>query len=117
MAGLLHDIGKAYNGRRVRFADRCLNVMVGKAAPRYYPHLALVPSPPCFGVGLWIARNHGRLGAGIAHDLGYSPRVCWMIRHHDDVSITDPELALIVAADNTTPPRSKEQMKDLGGTT
>lgn len=117
MAGLLHDIGKAYNGRRMRFADRCLNVMASKLAPRYYVHLALAQSPPRFAIGLWIARNHGRLGAGIAHDLGYSPRVYWMILHHDDVSITDPGLALIVASDNTTPPRSKERMKDLGGTT
>jgi len=119
VAGLLHDIGKARGDHRVRFPDRCMNVLLGrlgKFAPRYHADRSLAQSPPRFAVGLWLARNHAPLGAGIAHDLGYSPRVCWMILHHNDVSTTDPELALLVAADNAPPPRSRQGMKDLGGT-
>ncbi len=101
VAGLLHDIGKAYGDHRVRFPDRCMNVMLGRLAPRNDVDMSLAQSPPRFAVGLWLARNHEPLGAGIAYDLGYSPRIRWLILHHDDVSTTDPGLVLIVAADNT----------------
>ncbi|MGI8405529.1 MAG: HD domain-containing protein [Thermomicrobiales bacterium] len=107
-AGLLHDIGKVYNGQRIGVASRCLKVLMSTVTPGVLASVTQRPMPPWWGAGLWIAGNHARVGAQMLEELGYSARVCWLVAHHEDTGVNDIGLAQLGAADNsqmTVPPR------------
>ena len=98
-AALLHDLGKVAPGARVRLPDRIAKVLLRRLAPGLLRHMARQPAPP-WRRGLALAVHHPALGAARAAELGCSPRVCWLITHHEDTgALGDPDLARLAAAD------------------
>lgn len=98
-AALLHDLGKAALGARVRMLDRTLNVLLAAAAPTVHRQLTRLPARR-WRLGLALAAHHPTLGAEWARELGCTERVCWLIAHHaDDPMPNDDELKLLAAAD------------------
>lgn len=98
-AALLHDLGKAALGGRVRLIDRTFNVLLAAIAPGVHRHLTVLPAPRC-RLGLALAARHPELGADWARDLGCNERVCWLIAHHADAPIPpDDGLQRLVDAD------------------
>ena len=98
-AGLLHDVGKACGGSRVRLVDRVGRVVLGKVAPGLLRRLARLPARGRRR-GLALAVHHPALGAERAAALGCSPRVCWLIAHHEDGdAMGDRALATLAEAD------------------
>ncbi len=102
VAGLLHDLGKADNGHHVRLFDRVANVLIGRASPRLLRWLAR-PNAPWWRAGLTLVVHHPEIGAERAARLGCSERVVWLIKHHEDSFIDDPELRLLADVDQATP--------------
>jgi hypothetical protein len=102
IAGALHDIGKADGSHRVRLIDRVAKVLLERTSPRL---LAKLAEPPPGGIrsGLVLAVHHPEIGAERARALGCSDRVVWLIKHHEDSRIDDPELQLLIAIDQATP--------------
>jgi hypothetical protein len=100
-AALLHDIGKAALGGRVRLLDRVILVVLQRASPRLLEWGSRLPAPR-WRLGIVLARHHPRLGAEWAAELGCSPRICWLIAHHaDDPPPDDPALRRLRAADRS----------------
>ncbi len=98
-ATLLHDLGKASKEGRVRLPDRIGRVLLAAVAPGLLRRWACVPAPR-WRHGLALAVHHPALGAERAATLGCSPRVRWLIAHHEDRSaMGDPDLALLAEAD------------------
>ena len=98
-ATLLHDLGKASREGRVRLPDRVARVILASVAPGLLRRLARVPAPG-WRRGLALAVHHPALGAERAAAVGCSPRVRWLIAHHEDRSaMSDPDLALLALAD------------------
>lgn len=99
-AALLHDVGKADAGGRVRLPDRVARVLLAWLAPRLLARLAALPAPgPRRGFALAV--HHPRLGAERAAQLGCSRRTCWLIAHHEDEPPPDdPDLLRLMAADH-----------------
>jgi len=101
VAGLLHHIGKADELGRVRTTDRILNVLLRRYRPGWLAELAVRSSVPRPLRGLRLAAHHAAMGATFAASCGYNERIVWLIRHHDARDRThDPQLALLVAADD-----------------
>ncbi len=102
-AGLLHDIGKAHPGIRIRLADRAGKVLLARLAPHFLGILSRRADPPLAGAGLWALARHAQAGADLALEEGYSERVQWLIAHHErrDI-IDDPELRLLIAVDDAS---------------
>ncbi|MGI8484632.1 MAG: HD domain-containing protein [Thermomicrobiales bacterium] len=100
-AGLLHDLGKVYNGQRIDLASRCLKVVMNTVAPELLTWISQHPAPPWWGTGLWIAGNHARIGAKFLKEPGYSTHVCWLVAHHEKANAQDIDLAQLTAADNS----------------
>lgn len=98
-AALLHDIGKVSSESRVRLVHRVLVVLLGRCAPSILRRLS-DSSGPSWTRGFFLARAHPQLGAALARDAGANERVCWLIAHHHDENVTDPDLALLIAADH-----------------
>ncbi len=101
-AALLHDIGKAGHGTRVRLLDRTAKVLISFFCPASLRWLARRSSPPRGLTGLWLAVNHPRLGAELAGDLGCSERTCWLIANHEKHGLMDADLTALVAADDVS---------------
>jgi len=102
IAALLHDIGKWHPKGQIRLAHRVMRVVLGRFAPRVLNRLSS-QSAKGWRRGFALAVHHPRLGAERAADLGCSPRVCWLIAHHEDDSAAhDPELQRLMLADRTT---------------
>ncbi len=98
-AGLLHDLGQAADGK-VRLPDRVALVLLRRLAPRLLRRLARRPASG-WRRGLALAEHHAALGAELAASLGCPPRVCWLIRHHEDEALArhDRDLSVLMAAD------------------
>lgn len=103
-AALLHDVGKAGSATapgRVRLADRVARVLLRRWAP---DALARLDRSPRFRPlrGLYLAEHHAALGAEAASAAGASPRVVWLIAHHDDhgAALHDPDLRRLQRADD-----------------
>ena len=100
-AALLHDIGKAALGGRVRLIDRVFFVVLQSTSTRLLERATRLPAPR-WRLGLALAHHHPRLGAEWAAELGCSPRTCWLIAHHaDDPLADDPALRRLIAADRS----------------
>gem|GEM_PF-395774 len=100
-AALLHDLGKAALGGRVRLINRAANVLLAKVTPRLNKHLARLPASR-WRLGLALALHHPELGAAWAEELGCSERCVWLIRHHaDDPAPDDLDLLLLIHADRS----------------
>lgn len=98
LAALLHDAGKADERGRVGLSQRVAAVLLRRAVPGLLAALA-VPGRGRWRHGLYLAREHARLGAEQARRVGCSERVCWLIAHHHDAMVDDPGLRLLQAAD------------------
>ncbi len=98
LAALLHDIGKADERGRVRLPHRAIKVVGEHLSPR---RLALFARPGGGWLrhGVWLAVHHPELGARLAEAAGARPRVCELIRRHDDPAADDDGLALLRRAD------------------
>lgn len=83
VAGLVHDIGKHENGKRVGFVARAAKVVLGRTAPGLLRSLA---QPPASGwrAGIVLAVHHPEIGANRARALGFDERVCVLIQTHED---------------------------------
>lgn len=102
-AVLLHDLGKTSPAGHVRLPDRVARVVLGRVAPGALHRLARLPAPR-WRLGLALAVHHAALGADRAALLGCSPRVRWLIAHHDHpAALHDADLALLAAADDACP--------------
>jgi hypothetical protein len=98
-AALLHDIGKVDDRGRVYLAHRVLAVLLRRFAPRVLERLAGNGSPG-WRYGFYLAIEHPRTGAELARLAGSSPRVCWLIAHHQDHGANGDEgLALLQSVD------------------
>jgi hypothetical protein len=98
-AGLLHDLGKAALGSRVRLPDRVAHVLLAAIAPRLLDRVTRLPAPR-WRLGLALTRHHPALGAAWARELGCSERTAWLIAHHaDDPPPDDPALRRLIACD------------------
>jgi hypothetical protein len=98
-ATLLHDLGKTSGNDRVRLLDRIARVLLSRIAPGLLRRLARLPAPG-WRRGLALAVHHPALGAKRAAALGCSPRICWLIAHHEHPAALDnPDLALLADAD------------------
>ena len=99
-AGLLHDLGKIGENANVRLPDRVARVLLRRLAPGLLQRLARRPALG-WRRGLALAEHHAALGAERAATLGCTPRVCWLIRHHEDAALArhDRDLAALMAAD------------------
>lgn len=102
-AGLLHDIGKAIPGTRVRLPDRIAKVMLARVAPGTLATIAVWAQPQWPLGGLWVLSRHAAVGGEMVRQWGYPERVAWIVQHHEDDSVTDPELAMLVAIDDGRP--------------
>jgi hypothetical protein len=101
VAGLLHDIGKTDGSFRVGAVDRIVNVLLRRIRPQWRDRLAKRRNPPRLLRGLQLAVVHAEVGAALVALHGYSPRVSWLIRHHERCDIShDEQLALLMAADD-----------------
>lgn len=89
-AALLHDLGKAALGGRVRLLDRTLNVLLTSCAPGVHRRLSALPASR-WRLGLALAARHPQLGAAWARELGCNGRVCWLIAHHADQPLPDDD--------------------------
>ncbi|MBX5444984.1 HD domain-containing protein [Sphaerobacter sp.] len=98
LAALLHDVGKADGRARTGVSQRVVSVLLGRFAPGLLTALAR-PDRDRWRHGLYLAREHARLGAEQARQAGCSERVCWLIAHHHDRAAEDPDLRLLQAAD------------------
>jgi hypothetical protein len=98
-AALLHDIGKADGRGRVRVHDRVLYVVLQWTTPRLLGRLTAPPGRR-FLHGLYLARNHARLGAQLAADAGASPRCYALIAAHETRRPGDQALVLLQLADH-----------------
>jgi hypothetical protein len=102
-AALLHDLGKASEAGHVRLGDRIVRVVLARLAPRLLRRLARLPAPR-WRLGLALAVHHPTLGADRAAALGCSPRVCWLIAHHEDRDARhDPDVTRLAEADAASP--------------
>jgi hypothetical protein len=102
MAGLLHDLGKSDGTNRVRLIDRTAKVLLGRLSPRLLRWLAR-SDPHRLRAGIVLAVHHPAIGAEQSARLGCNDRVVWLIKHHEDSTIDDPELRLLADVDQTTP--------------
>jgi hypothetical protein len=102
VAGLLHDLGKVDNGHRVRLIDRVANVLIGRASPLLLGWLAR-PDATWWRAGITLVVHHPEIGGERAARLGCSDQVVWLIKHHEDSIIDDPELRLLADVDQATP--------------
>jgi len=102
VAALLHDLGKTDGRHRVRLVDRVIKVLLERGSPRLLHWLAR-PEPSRLRAGIALAVHHPALGAARAAELGCSDRVVWLIKHHEDSTIDDPELRLLADVDQATP--------------
>lgn len=102
VAGLLHDLGKANGSAHVRLIDRTAKVLLERLSPRL---LGMLTPPGTGGLrtGLTLAAHHAEFGAERARQLGCSERVVWLIKHHEDSRVNDPELRLLIEIDRITP--------------
>lgn len=99
-AALLHDLGKAALGSRVRLVDRALAVTLAKLAPALHKRVTRLPAPR-WRTGLALTVHHPRIGAELAAGLGLSARTCWLIEHHGDADPpVDRDLRQLIAADS-----------------
>ena len=102
-AGLLHDIGKVtLAGTRISLAARITHVLLQRFAPSFEAQL-IQRSGPWLGVGLRLAREHGRLGANRLRALEVDPVICDIVERHDDCSHPDPAVRLLQEIDSATP--------------
>ncbi len=100
-AALLHDLGKAALGGRVRLIDRTANVLLAKCAPGLLRSLSRLPAPR-WRLGIALAVHHPELGAEWAEELGCLERCVWLIRHHaDNPAPDDLDLLLLIHADRS----------------
>ena len=98
-AGLLHDLGKVSAAGQVRLVDRAVRVVLARLVPGLLRRWARVPAAG-WRLGLALAVHHPALGAERAAALGASPRVCWLIAHHEDAgAVDDRDLRLLAVAD------------------
>lgn len=99
-AGFLHDIGKAHPVFNVHLTDRIAKVILSRLAPGRLATIAAWPEPRWPLGGLWILSRHAEVGGQLVRLWGYPERVAWIVEHHEDAAVTDPELALLVAIDD-----------------
>jgi hypothetical protein len=102
-AGLLHDIGKVtLAGTRISLAARIAHVILQRAAPDVEIRL-IDRSGPWLGVGLRLAHEHGTLGANRLRALAVDSRICEIVAHHDDTTLSDPPICRLQEIDSATP--------------
>ncbi|MGC4191605.1 MAG: HD domain-containing protein [Thermomicrobiales bacterium] len=101
VAGLLHDLGKTYQGHHVRLLDRGLWVIAAHVPP-IARRIRRQATMPRIGSGIWIAAHHAALGNAMLRELGYNERICTLVALHEDdeLAAVDPDLAQLRAADN-----------------
>ena len=99
-AGLLHDIGKAGPGIILRLPDRIAKVILARIAPKSLAAIAAWPHPRWPFAGLWVLSRHAAVGGKLVRQWGYPERVAWIVEHHEDHQVTDPELAMLMAIDD-----------------
>jgi HD-like signal output (HDOD) protein len=105
-AGLLHDIGKAVPGTSVRLVDRVAKVLLASIAPNQLALLAASQAPRWPLGGVWVLSRHARHGGELARRWGYPERVAWLVEHHEDRQVSDPQLALLMAVDDGSDERT-----------
>jgi putative nucleotidyltransferase with HDIG domain len=95
-AALLHDIGKGrLAGARVRLWHRVVYVLLAAGATPLLRRLTNGRG------GLANLRHHAERGAVVAEALGVGPAAVELIRRHHDDDITDTQLGLLRAADES----------------
>ena len=100
-AALLHDLGKAALGSRVRLLDRVLHVLLDSTSPSLLDWATRLTAPR-WRLGIALAHHHPRLGAEWAEQLECSARVCWLIAHHaNDPPPHDAQLQRLIDADRS----------------
>ena len=98
-AGLLHGLGKVSAAGQVRLVGRAVRVVLARLVPGLLRRWARVPAAG-WRLELALAVHHPALGAERAAALGASPRVCWLIAHHEDAgAVGDRDLRLLAVAD------------------
>lgn len=98
-AALLHDVGKVDDRGRVYLAHRVAAVLLRRFSPTLLDILA-GNGVPGWRYGFYLAIEHPRVGAELARLAGCSPRVCWLIAHHqDDGTAGDEGLAILQSVD------------------
>jgi hypothetical protein len=98
-AGLLHDIGKAAPGTRLRLHHRVAKVIIETIHPGTLHKLRAKSSPPRGMTPLWVLACHPHLGANLAATWGYPDRVVWLIANHENTHLPAPDLQQLIAAD------------------
>lgn len=101
VAAVFHDVGKHTGRGGVRLLHRVARVLLDRFAPGQIARLRASSAAPALLYPLWLSVHHARLGAAHAGELGCSPRVCWLIAHHEDTPpVQDAGLAALQWADN-----------------
>jgi HD-like signal output (HDOD) protein len=113
-AGLLHDVGKAVPGTTIRLIDRVAKVVLERLAPHRLGAIANWTHPRWPLKGLWALSRHAGHGEALVRRWGYGERVAWLVGHHEDAVVTDPDLALLVAIDDGRPLPSRGAGKHHG---
>ena len=94
-AALLHDVGKGY----IHLHERVLYVLLHAASPALLDRLTRR-----YGRGplraLYRTRHHAASGAELLRRLGAESRLVELVARHHDPPGDDPELAVLIAADD-----------------
>lgn len=107
IAALVHDIGKACQACSIHLWQRTAHVVLNAATPSLYRKWSSAFTEHDRTRGLFILAHHAERGATAAALAGCSPRVQWLIRHHECKQHDDAQLRLLQKADDEECVRSK----------
>jgi hypothetical protein len=87
VAALLHDVGKLaaiQAGIELTLWWRGPLVLLEAFAPRLFQRLAHADPTTGWRYLIYVQREHPRIGADWARELGCPPLACWLIEHHQE---------------------------------
>ena len=93
-AALLHDVGKVAAtdaGLEITLWWRGPLVLLESFAPNLLNHLASPDPQTHWRYLFYVHQEHPQIGAAWAAAAGCSPLTCWLIAHHQDRRIADPQ--------------------------
>ena len=102
-AALLHDVGKVAAddaGVRINLWLRGPLVLAEAWAPRQVARLAADNPADGWRYALHVHLTHPAIGAAWLEAAGLSPRICWLVAHHQSTQVDapDPDAGDLLAA-------------------